>query len=88
MKYCKGERSAIGLKLLVSCMFFLGSCRGLTRSTFQIFGIFALFTERFLVSVRYPSAMGPRWCKWFGAIRSGPSALLFFVSLIASFTVL
>ena len=67
---------------------FSGLCRGITRSTFQIFGIFALFTESFLVSVRYLNAIGPRCCNWFGAVLSGPSALLFFVSLIASFTVL
>ena len=45
-----------------------------------MFGIFALFPERFMVAVRYLSAMGPRWCKWIGAILSGPSALLFGVS--------
>ena len=67
---------------------FSGLCRGITRSTFQMFGIFAVFTESFLVSVRYLSAIGPRCCNWFGAILSGPSALLLFVYLIASVTVL
>ena len=40
-----------------------------------------------MVSVRYLSALGPRWCKWIGAILSRLSALLFLVSLIASFIV-
>ena len=35
----------------------------------------------------YLSAMGPRWSKWIGAIPSGPSALIFLLSPIASFTV-
>ena len=39
-------------------------------------GIFVLFTERFLMSVRYLTAMGPRWCQWIGAIPSGSSVLL------------
>ena len=82
------ERSAIGLKLLDSSMGFPGLCRGITRPTFQMFGIFALFTERFMVSVRNLSAVVPRWCKWIGAILSGPSALILFVSLIAYFTAL
>ena len=78
----------MGEKLLDSSMGFPGLCRDITRPTFQMLGIFSLFTEKFLVSVRYLSAMGPRWCKWIGAILSRPSSLLFFVSLIASFTVL
>ena len=82
------ERSTIGLKLLDSSIDFPGLCRGITRPTLQMLGIFALFTERFMVSVRYLSAVGHRWSKWIGAILSGPSALLFFVSLIVSFTVL
>ena len=40
------------------------------------------------MSVRYLSAMGPRCCEWIVAILAGSGALLFFVSLIASFTVL
>ena len=32
--------------------------------------------------------MGPKWCKWIGAILSGLSASLFFLSLISFFTVL
>ena len=83
-----GERSAIGLKLLDSSMVLPGWCRGITRPTFQMFRIFALFRERFMVSVRYISAMGSGWCEGIGAVLSGLSVLLFFVSLIASFTVL
>ena len=37
-----GERRAIGLKLLDSSIGFPGLCRGITRPTFQMFGILAL----------------------------------------------
>ena len=82
-----GERSAIGLNLLDSSMSFHGLCSGISRPTCQMLGISAL-TERFMASVRYLSAMGPRWCRRIDAILSMPSAILFLVSLIASFTVL
>ena len=82
------EKSAIGLSFICSSLGFPGLRRGITRPRFQNFGIFALFTEKFMASVRYFKAMGPRWFEWIGAILSGPSALLFFVSCIASFTVL
>ena len=62
-------------------------CTGITRPTFQNIGTIALFTERFMVSVWYLSAMVPGLCRCFGAILSGPSALFFFLSFIASFTV-
>ena len=55
-----GERNTNGLKLLDSFVGLAGLCRGITRPTFQMFGIFALFTEKFMVSVRYLSPMGPR----------------------------
>ena len=60
VRFAMGERSAIGLKLIESLMGFPGLCRGTTRPTFQMFGIFALFTERFMLSVRYLSTMEPR----------------------------
>ena len=54
VNFAVGERSAIDLKLFDSS---IGSppplCRGVNRPTFQMFGIFALFTERFMLSVRY-----------------------------------
>ena len=82
VRFALGQRSAIGPKLLDPSMGFPGLCRGRTRPTFQMFRIFALFTERFMVSVRQLSAMGPRLCEWIGSIPSMPIALLFSVSLL------
>ena len=67
-------------------MGFPGLCRCINRSTFQIFGIFRLFTARFMVSVRYLSVIGPGddgWLKWIGAIRCAQG--LTFLCLFYSF---
>ena len=53
VSFAMGEKSAIGLNFLDSSMGFPGLCKGITRPTIQMFRIFALFTERFMVSVRY-----------------------------------
>ena len=82
-----GERSAIGLKFLDSSMGFPGLCRGITRSTFQMFRIFALFTKSFMVSVRYLSCMGPRCVSGLALFYLG-LAPYFSFSLIASINVL
>ena len=50
--------------------------------------IVAVFTERFMMSVKYLSAIGLILCKWIGATLLGPTVLVSFLSLIASFTVL
>ena len=42
------ERNAMGLKLLISAMVFPGLFKGITLPTFQMFGIFPLFTEKFM----------------------------------------
>ena len=88
--FAMGERTAIGLKLLDSSMGFPGTCRGITRPISLWFRFLHCLHEGL-------------WCEWdiseprvqmvwvdWGYILSGPTVipLYFFVSLIASFTVL
>ena len=81
------EWSAIGLELFDSSMGFSGLCRGITRRTFQMFGILALFTKKFMVLERYLSAMGLDVVSGLALFYLGPW-LYFSLCLISSFTVL
>ena len=56
------DRSTFCSKALGSYTRIAGLFRRITRPTFQVFGIFALFTERFTLSVMYLSATGHRLC--------------------------
>ena len=68
-------------------MSFIGLCKGLTRSIFQMFGIFELFRELFMASVRYLSGMGHIFLNGLALIYLGPAPHLS-LSLIAFFSVL
>ena len=76
MDILKNQSVKVFVTLLDSSMASPGLSRCITRPTFQMLGIFALFTGRFMVSVRYLGAIGAKWCRRIGAILSEPSAVL------------
>ena len=82
------ERSAMGLKLLISTMVFPGLFKGITLPTFKIIGIFALFTEKFMCEWDISVLWGPSGVNGWALFYLGSAPYFSFLSLIALFTVL